>query len=62
VPEENGDLIVSELERFYRESLLVRTLTEDAELSQPGVDTGRMPTVAVPADEELMPATATADP
>src|SRR3712207_647611 len=53
--EQQSYLPIRQPKRVAGEALLVRTLSEDPELAQPGVDTLRVPPIAVPADEELVP-------
>ena len=55
VAQQQSQLVVGEREYAGGQPLLVRALTEDAELPQPEVDAGRVPAVPVAADDELVP-------
>src|SRR5439155_15329740 len=45
MPKEQGDLAIGQAEGFFWDSLLVGTLPEDSELSEPGIHTGGTPLV-----------------
>jgi hypothetical protein len=62
VPKEGAHLLVPKQEDLGWETLLVRTLAEDAQLSEPGINTSRVPPIPIASDEELMPRSAAADP
>src|SRR5687768_4263238 len=55
---QEAQLTVAQLEGGCWNSLLMGALTEDPQFPEPLTDTGRMPSVAVPADQQLMPGAA----
>jgi hypothetical protein len=55
VAKKQGDLIITEAEDFFGDPFFMRMLVKDAEVAKPFVDTGWTPTVAVAAEDELMP-------
>jgi hypothetical protein len=55
VSQEQGDLTVSQPEGGFRDPLLMRSLTVDAQLPQPEIHSLRVPAVAVSADDQLVP-------
>src|SRR6266568_868599 len=55
MPKKQCKLVIPQLEHFPRQTLLVASLTEDAEFLEPLAHASGMPAVSVAADEQLMP-------
>src|SRR6185437_16170642 len=57
MPQQKRDLIVGQSEDLLRQTLLVGALAVDSEILQPLPDSSGVPTVAIAADEKLVPLT-----